>query len=422
MNNITIIGGGVSGLVTAYSALKKGLTVNIVDSKDRLGGMIHTKKTKYGLVETAANGMLNSYTVEKLTEELRLSITHHQKASKRRYFYIDGKWKRIPISFISLLQSAFGVFFKDATPIEDETFQDWAYRILGKKTTDNLVEPALGGIYASPLSIMDTRMVFSKMKFGSKRSLFKAARSHDKKLKPKVRGLISFAGGMQEFIDALINQVSSQASIQLNSKNIQLSDYLGEANTSEIRICLPLGAVYKLCLEDEFCKPYLVKYNIKKPELYSVATITRFSEDPLFPKPGFGVLFPRGQGVQANGVLSNDSIFPGRTIQDGLHSETWIYSGDSVLDSSEENLLEQVEVDRRKCTGRDRSPYNKDSVYCTIWKEAFPIYNKELRVWNQCLDEIESASLKSSTRIKFLGNYRRGIGLRSLIESAMSDS
>jgi oxygen-dependent protoporphyrinogen oxidase len=419
MNTITIIGGGVSGLVTAYSALKKDQSVRIIDSKDKLGGMIHTKKTEYGLVETAANGMLNSYTVEQLIEELGRSITHHQKASKRRYFYIKGKWKRIPISFTALLQSAFGVFFKNATPIEDETFQDWSYRIFGKRTTNHLVEPALGGIYASPLSIMDTRMVFSKMNFGNKRSLYKAAKSKEKKLKPKVRGLISFAGGMQEFIDALISQVSSKAIIQLNSKNIQLSDYLGKSDTSEIRICLPLGSAYKLCIEDEFCKSFLNKYNIKKPELYSVASITRFSVDPLFPKPGFGVLFPRGQGIQANGVLSNDSIFPGRTIQDGLHSETWIYSGESILDKSEADLIQQVEVDRRKCTGRDSSPYNKNSVFCTIWRDAFPIYNKELRVWNQCLDEIESASVQTKTRIKFLGNYRRGIGLRSLIESAM---
>ncbi|MCC5816279.1 MAG: NAD(P)-binding protein, partial [Leptospira sp.] len=146
MSHILIIGGGISGLVSAYSELKKGNQVTLKEEKDRLGGMLHTLTTPYGLVETAANGLLNSAKVEQLIEDLGLQITYHNKASKRRYFYINGKLRRLPISWKSGIRGLAGFFFKNAKPLDEETMEEWSNRIFGEEITYNLIEPALGGI------------------------------------------------------------------------------------------------------------------------------------------------------------------------------------------------------------------------------------------------------------------------------------
>ena len=45
-----VLGGGITGLVSAYSAIKKDKDVFIYESKNRLGGMINTIQTKHGIV------------------------------------------------------------------------------------------------------------------------------------------------------------------------------------------------------------------------------------------------------------------------------------------------------------------------------------------------------------------------------------
>lgn len=415
-----ILGGGVSGLVNAYAGTKRGEPTTLIDTKDKLGGMIHTIQTPYGLVEKAANGLLNSYAVEQLIHELGLKATYHTKAAKRRFFYVGGNWKRLPLPIPSLVRTAYRAFTKNAQPLNPENMLQWASRVLGEDTAKFLIEPALGGIYASPLELMDPRMVFSMIDFSRPGSLVSRARaSRKKKPKPTVRGLISFAGGMQELVDGLVDAVGSKIDLRLGAKPFRLSEFRKDNSWSEVKICLPIQSVYKLLQEDSFTKPFLETFSLAEPKLYSVATLTRFSKDPLFPKPAFGGLFPRGEGVRANGVLSNDSIFPGRTIEPGLFSETWIYSGDFLKTTSESQLREILEEDRAVATGRRTDPVAKDAVFSTIWLDAFPIYGQELWDFNLCLDAIEQESAKQGKPIRFYGNYRRGIGLRSLIEAGL---
>lgn len=420
-SNVMIIGGGISGLVNAYSDLKQGKIVTLRDEKSRLGGMIQTLETPFGLVETAANGLLNSYVVENLIQELGIKITHHKKASKRRYFFINGKMRRIPVSIFSAIRGLMGVLLVNAKPKSNETMEEWGNRIFGSKLTYNLVEPALGGIYATPLSSMDPRSVFSKLPFETGKSLFQNFRTLSRKPKPKIRGLISFEKGMQDLVSALVNRIQDNPNmkIELNQKPIQIDKFRSDKSLDELKICLPISSAYHYCQSDPTCRVFLEKFNISQPSYYSVASITRFSNESIFSKPAFGVLFPKDQGIKANGILSNDSIFPNRILEPGLYSETWIYSGDWLNDITETELSSILEEDRKKLLRKSKNYSPAKAVYSKIWKDSFPVYDKKLYDFNQCLDEIEEFHNRENRPIRFYGNYRRGIGLRSLIESAM---
>jgi monoamine oxidase len=51
---ITILGAGLSGLLTAYRLQNKGFDIEIIEARDRIGGRIHTITSDMGQVEMGA--------------------------------------------------------------------------------------------------------------------------------------------------------------------------------------------------------------------------------------------------------------------------------------------------------------------------------------------------------------------------------
>ena len=60
MKNVTVIGGGFSGMATAYYLASAGIGVTLLEKENRLGGMIGTLHTDQGSVELAASGIRSS--------------------------------------------------------------------------------------------------------------------------------------------------------------------------------------------------------------------------------------------------------------------------------------------------------------------------------------------------------------------------
>ena len=70
-----ILGAGLSGLITAHYLMSKGLTVKVLESRDRIGGRIHTIVSENGTsVEMGATWLWQQHThLFRLLEELGLS-------------------------------------------------------------------------------------------------------------------------------------------------------------------------------------------------------------------------------------------------------------------------------------------------------------------------------------------------------------
>lgn len=417
---VLILGGGVTGLISAHTCITKQLCPILVETSSQMGGMISTLETEWGLVERAANGILNSPEVEALLEDLDVNVIPHQPASRRRYLW-NGKVTRLPVSLFSLIQGVIGFFTIPAQPLENESLFSWCERIFGKQIASMIIEPAIGGIYGTPLDVMDPRMIFSSLDWEPNQSLFslvkKAKKKNpSKKQKPKRKGLISFKGGMGELVRGLEKKIAPHSEMYFNQTNYQqasLPFLLREFPVKQVRICLPASKVWELLKRDPQTSAVLDSYCTTELPHLSIFTVTRFSREDIFQKPGFGILFPKHHGFHANGILSNSSIFPFRTTSPETRSETWIFAGEHVQKQTESELLELLEKDRTKILGKSLPPL---AVYPTLWKDAFPVYGKELYPFNQCLDALESSYLQKGIHLKFYGNYRRGIGLRSIIE------
>tara|TARA_Y100001958_G_C21241239_1_gene569057 strand:+ start:783 stop:2357 length:1575 start_codon:yes stop_codon:yes gene_type:complete len=83
--DICIIGGGISGLYTAYKLINKGYNIILLEGSSRFGGRIHTYKTKEYLYEMGAGRICetNKYLM-KLINELNLNDKLHELSHENK--------------------------------------------------------------------------------------------------------------------------------------------------------------------------------------------------------------------------------------------------------------------------------------------------------------------------------------------------
>ncbi|EOQ96197.1 hypothetical protein LEP1GSC195_2138 [Leptospira wolbachii serovar Codice str. CDC] len=382
----------------AYHHTKRGDSVTLYELSDRLGGLIGTKTVEEGLVELAANGVLLTDSMKSMLDDIGLVPLYPNKASKRRYFWIHQKLSRLPISIFTGLRLLYTVGFKKLKFNEEQNFETWAGQMFGISVTKNIMEPAIGGVYGTRLDSLQAESIFSKWDGSGKSTILKEV----KKNKEKTYGTVSFPKGMEDLVSHLIAYLKPKIQIKTQFQSESLEDILKWEG--KIRVCMSLKNLLPL-LGNQIKKE-------ESPNLLSITTITRFGKIHLTKKPCFGILFGKNEGIHALGVLSNSDIFPDRA-NGGLHSETWIYPSAAKTDEtiSWESILEK---DRNQITKKTDTP---KAVYVTSWKGAFPAYDRKLFLFNKRLDDLESGWIAKGKNIRFFGNYRKGIGLRSLFES-----
>ncbi|TGL72191.1 protoporphyrinogen/coproporphyrinogen oxidase [Leptospira jelokensis] len=397
---IHIYGAGITGLFLAYHHVKRGDSVTLYEENKTLGGVIATKKVKEGLVEQAANGILLTKDIKTMLDDIGLKTLFPKKASKRRYFFINKNLSQFPISLFAGTKLLYSIFLKKLKFYPNLNFEDWGNITFGSSVTKNIIEPALGGIYGTRLNELQAETVFSKWDGSGTSTIFKEI----KKNKMKTYGTVSFPNGMGDLVSHLIAYLSPKIKIQTGVSLSSISEI--EKQKGSVRICISLKKLTPIL--GNLLNPE------EKPNLLTISTVTRFGETRLTKKPCFGVLFGKGEGIKALGVLCNSDLFEGR-VTGHLHSETWIYPKlDGITTDKEMESI--VETDREVIT---KNREKAKAIYKTTWEGVFPAYDRNLFLCNQKLDEIEANWKKQGLDIQFFGNYRKGIGLRSIFETTM---
>jgi len=102
-----VIGGGIGGLAAAYTLYKRGYRVLVIETANRVGGVIHSITTPEGFTLDCGPNTLGTKDV-RLWQELvdlglRERITLAERCSKRRFILIKGRPIEIPTSPIGLI-------------------------------------------------------------------------------------------------------------------------------------------------------------------------------------------------------------------------------------------------------------------------------------------------------------------------------
>jgi protoporphyrinogen/coproporphyrinogen III oxidase len=389
MRAVTVVGGGFSGLATAYYLSRAGIPVEIVEKTDRLGGLIATLQTPHGPVETAAIGMRNSARVDAVCRDLGLPmLCSTQSSSRARYIYRQRprRWPLNPGECLALAAR-----FATATargsrgPRPLETVEEWGARVLGRRATRWLLGPTLQGIYAGDPACLSASLVFG---------------ARERTARPAAKGLVSPAHGMQQLIDALESRLRTrEVSIRLNTP-ARL-----DGSTPAI-ICTSASDAAE-CLRD--VAP-AASQALSTIDMLPLVRITAFYPDEEPRQRARGILFPRGGDIRALGVLFNTNIFPHRA---GQYSESWIYGGAAdrdVVHLSEVDLGAMMDRDRQLLCGRCVPPTAR---LVHRWRAALPHYDLQLESVRACGFDLPKG-------VFLVGNYVGGIGVPMLLEQAAS--
>jgi protoporphyrinogen oxidase len=382
---ITIIGGGVSGLLLAFYLKKNNFNFVLYEKESHVGGLIQTQHKQEGIVETAANAIFSNDLIFELLNELKLTPLYPPKKIKK-LVQRENLPSRIPFSLSEFLKAILNLFFTKVPLKKNQTVAEFFTPLLGEKLTEEVVSTGLSGIYATPSDQLDFESIFGEVVPGTYFNFFKTLKKKKKleRLKEKKAHSLGFTNGMSEFIKALENY--SRDHILLNQNIDQLPD--------NCILCTSAFQAAKL-----LAKNPKVQTELLKIQYQPVSTTTFFTTTLITKLKGcFGILFSRKTKFFVNGILANGEIYQ---TSNRVNSYTMISS------LSEDKSLVAKDINQFIGQSQLRSSYE------TQWKEGIPIYNLNRRL---ALENLSNMHLNFA----LFGNYVEGISIREMNQAAFN--
>lgn len=170
MPRVVIVGGGISGLSTAYYLRKAGIAASIVERRPRLGGVIETERVDGCVLEAGPDSFISQKPwATQLIREVGLAGDLIASNDHLRVTYVrkngrlvplpDGLMLMIPTKIMPMVRSGLlgwgtkvrmGLeWFRKppANPPDDRSVAEFVADHYGQETVDYLAEPLLSGIY-----------------------------------------------------------------------------------------------------------------------------------------------------------------------------------------------------------------------------------------------------------------------------------
>lgn len=440
-----VVGTGISGLSAAHRLQERGCSVTLIESSERVGGVVQSNRIDGYLCEDGPNSLLiRSQTVRSFISELGLNerLTPANTEAAKRFIVRGGQPLAVPQSLRSAIQTplfSFGAKLRllkepwiSACEDEDETVANFVRRRLGPEFLEYAIAPMTSGIYAGDPEKLSIRHAFGKVWTleNSSGSLVRGAlrlRKERKQAKqPHYKSeLVSFINGLEELIDRLASPLSSAVtfnaqfqSLEKNNDGRWRASWLqgGEAQTGDFDHIVCTAPPHRWAQWD-LPKP-LADQLRSLPELQFPPVNTLVlgfkREDVAHPLDGFGMLIPKSEKQPHLGTIFSSSLFPDRAPEG--HVSLMNFLGGMTQPESaawdEYETVQRVLKSLEKLLGITGSPtFHR----FTAWPKAIPQYHIDYADFDRGLQSIEA----QNPGLHFQGNYRGGPGLNDCIENAL---
>jgi oxygen-dependent protoporphyrinogen oxidase len=443
-----IIGAGISGLSTAYYLKQSGHKVLVLESSDRLGGVIQSLDTDGFLIERGPNSLRGTHEFLDLVDELQLNeqlVIANPKAPA--YVYFNQALHAVPMNPLALVKTKLlsaqaklrllrEPFIAARRETSEESLASFVRRRLGGEVLERLVAPFVSGVYAGDPERLSVQASFARLAAleASGGSIFrggiKAARAAKANKNKPARSLrqfrlCSFRDGLQTLTEALAKALGENLWTQVYLHSLsQISDFkfemvferqgrLSTMQTRSVVIATPAFTAAPLLqpLAPDLSAmlaeiPYTTIAAV--PLAYRVEQVAWIS-DGL--GNGFGFLAPRGQGLRTLGSIWNSSLFPHRAPEGFVLTNNFI-GGETDRDAiqlSDDELTNIVHGDLQTVLGITGAPHR---LPITRWSRAIPQYN----LGHAARIATIEAALRQRPGLHLAGNYLRGVSLGDLIK------
>jgi protoporphyrinogen/coproporphyrinogen III oxidase len=235
MHPVVVIGGGLSGLATAYYLNRAGIPVTLVEPSERLGGIIHTDRIELPtgevlLVENGPDSWINNKPWAKdLAREVGLGdeLIDCNEPLRGTFIWKSGRFHRMPEGMKLMVPSSMGVLARSSllSPLGKlQAGKDLLYRYkpdaeersvaqfvrdhFGQEAVDYLAEPLLAGVYGGDAERLSASAVLPQFVEWERKhgSLIKASQLEGRKGEGKKEGALfgSLSRGLGSLVDALV--------------------------------------------------------------------------------------------------------------------------------------------------------------------------------------------------------------------------
>ena len=455
MKRIIVVGGGISGLATAYLVQRKALSskcdveVLLLEQEQRFGGKILSIKEDGFLCEWGPNGFLDSkpQTLD-LCKALDASsqLLRSNDNARKRFIYSGGKLHQLPENGSSFLKSgliswpgkirlAMEPFASKAPADVDETLAAFARRRLGDEALRKLIGPMVSGIFAGDPETMSLQSCFPRIAELEKEygGLIVAMLKLAKKKKKEIAAgqavasaagpggiLTSFRGGIQTLTDILAEKlgplvVRSGVKVLKVRKGVsapyRVVTASGELDADAMILATPAYATAEMVAElDTYMNHALAAIPYSSMTVVCFGYERRKFEHDL---KGFGYLVPKEEQMNCLGTLWDSSIFQNRAPAGHVLLRSMLGGAcfPQYLKLTDMEVVNRVEADIKKIMGVKASP-----SFIKIFRHemAIPQYVTGHGHLVAMLDDKQ----REHAGLFLTGNSYRGIGLNDCVAAA----
>jgi len=398
-----IVGAGISGLMMGFFLKEAGVSFEIKESSNRVGGLINTVEGVYGSVETGANGILWCKEIDYVAKRLNLQPLQPNQKDKKRFFVRNKQLRQFPLSVLETVGFVGRLLIPHRGAFE--TVANFGNAYMGAAATRQMLSPGLSGIYGTPAEGLSFKGATKKIAEILDRSRWlplallkgNGSAKTDKAL-PK--GLHSFDGGMKTLVFALADHLKDH--IQVNQEINSLTDGENYILTTSSQI------------SGKLCKKRTLSDLLQSVKYQSIISSTLFFNKQQFSnfKLGFGCLIPRNEGLKSLGVLFSSVIYPSR-IKDPnmLALRCILHEDDDTRKMNDEALTAFLSNELDQLFGLQGNA--KDSMVHR-WERGLPIYSPEHYHLLPKIDQLLKSDLPN---VRLFGNYTGEISVRGACQT-----
>ncbi len=404
MQRVLIVGGGVSGLATAYFLSRYAIPSTIIEKTTRTGGLIKTDSIDGCRLEAGPDSFIATKpAVRELAEELpglQHQIIGSNDAARRIFVARNGKLLPMPKGMVMMVPGErepleqsellseeakrridLETRMKPRERQEDISVGQLVTEHFGSEVLEYLTEPLLCGVYGGESENLSAESVLPRFmgyerKYGS---LVKGVQ-HELRDKPKNGSLfLSFRDGMQTLTDSLAAAIRSRTSIVQGEATTvtrggkEWHVRIGGETVSARNVVLCCPAHVNAGLIEASAAP-VADGLAAIPCSSAILLMLVYQREALnHALDGFGFLVPRGERRTIAAATWVNSKFPSR-VRSGLAALRAFVVGERAVElaqAPEAEIVALVRADYQRLMG-----VTADPLFHTLhrWPHSMPQY------------------------------------------------
>jgi protoporphyrinogen/coproporphyrinogen III oxidase len=426
-----VVGGGISGLTTAFHLVRGGMRVAVLEASGRVGGAIETFTDGPWRFEMGPNTVLENHpSVGRLISASGLEgekITAAPSA-RRRYLYKGGELIPLPGGPGGFLTtSLFPLSAKLRLLREpwigrpenglEESIANFVRRRLGQAFLDYAVDPFVSGVYAGDPERLSVQWAVPKIYSLEKEhgSLLRGALARRKGPAPG-GAMISFREGLEELPRRLAKEIgdvrtgASATKVVRSGDGFRVETKAGPVEAQRVVLAVPADAAAHLLDEATAGASRLFEEIPYAP--VAIVSLGWRRSAISHPLAGFGFLSPRKEGLQTLGCLFPSEIFPDRAPEGHVALAAFVggRTNPEIVGWSDDHLLSTVRAELRTPLGLSGEPAFRR---VRRWRRAIPQYEVGHGRFVERVKEIELAL----PGLRIGGNFTGGVSVPDCIKN-----